>query len=187
MEPEDAELVIFDLDGTLVHLDVDWQGFRDRLAGFLDEDVLPAGADRPATWTLARLADRGEDEASARVLQILRSVELGGAVRSDPLEPGMTLFRRVQDGRPLALVTNNTRAAAQEALRRHGLRPHFEKVVALEDMDRHKPDPDGLEQVLSAFDVPRENVLFIGDGAKDRKAAEQAGIAFLDVDDRESA
>lgn len=179
----DAALVIFDLDGTLVELRVDWQGFRDRLTDVLPEDVLPGGPDRTATWTLARLRERGEEELADHVLEVLRQAELAGAVRSVPLEAGMDLLRRVQDGRPLALVTNNTRAAAQEALRRHGLRPAFGTVVALEDVEEHKPHAEGLELVLAKEGVEPGQVLFVGDGEKDATAAERAGVRFLDVDD----
>lgn len=179
----DAALVIFDLDGTLVELRVDWQGFRDQLAGVLPDDVLPGGPDRTATWTLARLRERGKGELADHVLEVLRQAELAGAVRSVPVEAGMDLLRRVQDGRPLALVTNNTRAAAQEALRRHGLRPAFGTVVALEDVEEHKPHAEGLELVLEREDVDPGDALFVGDGAKDATAAERAGVRFLDVDD----
>lgn len=180
----EAALVVFDLDGTLVELRVDWEGFREQLSVFLDEDDLPAGPERTATWTLARLRERGDPEAAGRVLEVLRQAELAGAVASVPVEAGMDVLRRVQDGRPLALVTNNTRPAAQEALRRHGIRPMFGMLVALEDVDRHKPHADGLRLVLDAHgDVDPGDVLFVGDGKKDAEAADRAGVRFLDVDD----
>lgn len=185
----EAALVVFDLDGTLVRLAVDWEAFRDHLAGFVPPDDLCAGPERPATWTLARLRERGDEATHDRVLDVLRTRELQGAVASSPVQAGMDLLRRAlalgPEGRPLALLTNNTRAAAQEALRRHGVRPAFRMVVALEDVDRPKPHADGLELVLDRFEVPPADVLFIGDGRKDATAAERAGVAFLDVEEWE--
>lgn len=181
----DHAMTIFDLDGTLVHLRVDWEAFRARCAAFLDEEVLPGGPDRPATWTLARLRERGDEAAIERLLEVLRSFELAGAIASETIPAGTDAFHRARDGRPLAVVTNNTRPAAQEALRRHGLRPHVDMLVALEDVDEHKPAPEGLERVLDAYDVPSSEVLFVGDGDKDATAAEGAGVEFVDVRDLE--
>lgn len=187
VDPDDAEMVIFDLDGTLVHLSVDWEAFRARCAAFLDEEVLPGGPDRSATWTLAQLRDRGDEAAIEKLLEVLRSFELSGAIGSEPIDAGIGMFHRANDGRPIAVVTNNTRPAAQEALRRHGLRPHVDTLVALEDVEAHKPAPEGLERVLSIHDVDPSAVLFVGDGDKDATAARRAGVDFVDVRDLEDA
>lgn len=187
MDPGDYAMTIFDLDGTLVHLRVDWEAFRARCATFLDEEVLPGGPDRPATWTLAKLRERGDDEAIDRLLEVLRSFELAGAIRSESIAAGTEMFHRANDGRPLAVVTNNTRAAAQEALRRHGLRPHVDTLVALEDVDVQKPAPEGLERVLSTHDVEPGEALFVGDGDKDATAATRAGVDFVDVRDLDAS
>ena len=56
---------------------------------------------------------------------------------------------------------------------------YFDMVVTALDVEHPKPDRESVEKILAAFDVKREEALFIGDSEVDKKTAEASGVRFL--------
>jgi phosphoglycolate phosphatase len=79
----------------------------------------------------------------------------------------------------LAVATNAYRRSTLETLEHLGIRDFFDAVASYDDVARGKPAPDMLLKILEELGVAREEALFIGDGPRDRMAAEAAGIDFL--------
>ncbi len=79
----------------------------------------------------------------------------------------------------LALFTGRTRKELGHTLERFGIKDLFRRAVAMEDVRRHKPDPEGLQRLLDGAD-PRSAV-YLGDNLDDALAARSAGVPFLGV------
>ncbi len=81
-------------------------------------------------------------------------------------------------GLRLAMNTNRTDGMDQilESCRLHG---YFDPIVLACDVSRPKPDPEGALLILRRWRCRPEQVLFIGDSASDKGAAEGASITFL--------
>jgi len=60
--------------------------------------------------------------------------------------------------------------------RLHG---YFDPIVLASHVRRPKPDPEGALMIASTWECPPEKLLFLGDSASDKGAAEAAGMAFL--------
>ncbi len=56
---------------------------------------------------------------------------------------------------------------------------HFRMVVTMDDVDRIKPDPEGLHKILRGRD-PR-TALYLGDNIDDALAARDAGVPFMAI------
>jgi HAD superfamily hydrolase (TIGR01548 family) len=56
---------------------------------------------------------------------------------------------------------------------------HFRKKITMDDVQRIKPDPEGLEKILGKRD-PR-SALYLGDNVDDALAARDAGVPFLAI------
>ncbi len=80
----------------------------------------------------------------------------------------------------LRLAMNTNRTDGMDMLldncRLHG---YFDPIVLASDVSRPKPDPEGALRILHEWQFRPEQVLFIGDSASDKGAAEGASISFL--------
>jgi phosphoglycolate phosphatase len=172
----DHEAVVFDLDGTLVRLVVDW----DAVAAAVVEALAESGVDATGRdlWGLLDLADetglRGEVEA------IIGDHEREGARRSERLPAADDLAAL---DRPAAVCSLNAEAAARTALAVHDLTDRVGAVVGRDSVPTRKPDPEPLLAALDALGVAPDRALFVGDSARDAEAARRAGVAFEYVGD----
>ena len=154
--------VIFDLDGTLIDSQLDFDQMR--------RDMQFA----PGQFILETLESLPEGDRKDRCRAILRDHEHRGAIAAR-LMPGagelvLELSRR---GIPQAILTRNSREMTELALRRFELR--FDQVLTREDAPP-KPDPAGLLQICRTWKVAVSAVLFVGDFQFDLLAGRRAGI-----------
>ena len=165
------DAVVYDLDGTLVDLAVDWDAVDREAAGLFERH----GHD-PVDAKLWGLLDRADDLGLREELESLVSeYECEGARDSDPLP--------CADALPLAVPTGvcslNCEEACRVALEGHDLSDHVEAVVGRDSASTYKPDPEPLFAALSALGVPPERAVFVGDAERDERTAERAGVAFV--------
>ena len=79
-------------------------------------------------------------------------------------------------GKRLGIVSGKMSFKIENLMRRDGMLDLVETIVGYGDTERHKPFPDPIELALSRFDVPRSEVLYVGDSPNDSGAAINAGI-----------
>ena len=154
--------VIFDLDGTLVDSQLDFDAIRAEMG-------LPNG--QPILEALEQMAC-GPDKD--RCLAILRQHEQRGAHCATlmPHVEGL-LEELTRCGVHQAILTRNSREAATLVLDRLGLK--FAVVATREDVPP-KPDPGGLLHICRLWNVPVDQVLFFGDYLFDLQAGRRAGM-----------
>lgn len=152
--------VVFDMDGTLVSQELDFEAIRREIG-------LP-----PGTPLLEALRDLGEAERN-RAEAILDGHERAAAERASVFA-GIPEFIAWLDERRIrrAVLTRNSRRAAETVLARCGM--SFYPVVARED-GPPKPSPAGIWRICDAWALPPGDVLTIGDYLFDIEAGRQAG------------
>jgi HAD superfamily hydrolase (TIGR01548 family) len=79
----------------------------------------------------------------------------------------------------LALFTGRTRRELKYTLEQFGVSHLFPRTVTMDDVERLKPDPEGLHLLLGKV-APR-NALYLGDVLDDALAARNARVPFLGV------
>jgi phosphoglycolate phosphatase len=87
-----------------------------------------------------------------------------------------TLIALRERGVKLAVVTNKEGRYTDTVLDAHQLMPLFDRVVSGDTLTTKKPDPSGIHSCLTAFDVPRQRALFVGDSSIDVAAARNADV-----------
>ena len=176
--------VLFDLDGTLV-----------------DSGAMILASFRHATRTV--LAREIPDEqllthvGGMRLAEQMREID---ADRADELvrtyrEHNEPLHRRLQafdgmtdvlaklesEGRRLGIVTAKQRRTVDLAFAVVPLERYFDAVVAADDTERHKPNPDPLLEALRRLDAEAGRAAYVGDSPYDIRAARAAGMAAIAV------
>ena len=116
------------------------------------------------------LYDRYKDE----FMRIVRSdVYMTGT----PFPETERVLRELRNrGGRLGIVSGKMSFKIENLMGRDGMLDMIETIVGYGDTERHKPFPDPIELALSRFDVPKEDVLYIGDSPNDSDAAINAGI-----------
>jgi pyrophosphatase PpaX len=76
----------------------------------------------------------------------------------------------------LAIWTGRDRASGEALLRTHDLAALFATVVYGDDLPTHKPEPEGMREILRRLAVKADETLFIGDADVDVLGGAGAGV-----------
>ena len=169
------DTVVWDLDGTLVHLRVDWDRVADDVTTTFESAGIDAGGRN--LWEMLNLADRSDlrDEVET----VIGDHERTGARESDRLPSADALGRADAE----AVCSLNCEAACRVALDAHDLSSHVDAVVGRDTVATRKPDPEPLLEAIRRLDADPGDAVFVGDSPRDAEAAERAGVAFRYVDE----
>lgn len=171
MGATDYAAVVYDLDGTLVDLAVDWRAARRDVAAALREADLEV--DSTATlWDLFALA---EEAGHVEVVETeLARHEGDGATASTALPLVDGLPHEI----PVGVCSLNAADACETALKQHGIDGHVDVIVGRDSHAERKPDPGPLLATIEALGVEPDRALFVGNSKRDAVAAERAGVDF---------
>jgi len=167
--------VVYDLDGTLVRLAVDWAAVAtDVIEVYESVGVDATGAD------LWGLLERADDHGIAEAVEATISRhERAGARESHRL----ALADELRDQSvPVGVCSLNCERACRIALETHGVAEAVETVVGRDTVESHKPAPEPLLAAVSGLNVEPSETLFVGDSPRDRTTAERAGTDFRFVE-----
>jgi phosphoglycolate phosphatase-like HAD superfamily hydrolase len=159
---------VFDLDGTLFALPVDWHGVRADLGRLTGE---PAEG-KPIFETINAIV-RARPDLLGRVFSIVESYELKAVDGSKPIEGALDLLNLLSGSSRLALVTLQGRMACRRILMDNRVFDLFETMVTREDsLDR----AEQLLLTIRRLKVPRQDLLFVGDRLNDVASAMRARV-----------
>ena len=160
---------VFDLDGTLFTVPVDWKGVRKELERIIGHPL----ENSPLFNQLHRIIAENPG-IRTRVFSAIDSFELEAAPRSEPKPGAVELLQSLsKSSRPVALVTMQGMAICDELLRRHEVDRFFSVKVTREySLDRS-------EQILKVIDemgAVSATTLLIGDLPNDVVCARRSNV-----------
>lgn len=166
------DTVVFDLDGTLVRLAVDWSVVAREVALALEErDIEPPNS----LWGMLETAD--ENGAREAIERVIAAHECDGARNSERLPAADT----IPDG-AVGVCSLNAEEACRIALDVHEI-DGIGAVVGRDTVGTEKPDPEPLLETIERLGGDPSGTLFVGDTDRDRKTADRAGTDYVDVSD----
>jgi pyrophosphatase PpaX len=86
-----------------------------------------------------------------------------------------------EQGTRLAVFTGKGHHTTRITLDLLHLTSFFDMVVTGNDVERHKPDPEGITKILDHFALRPEQALMVGDSMADLRAARGAGVPLAAV------
>ncbi|NTU70491.1 MAG: HAD family hydrolase [Coriobacteriia bacterium] len=174
----EVEVVLFDLDGTLIDtMDLILASMRHAtttvLGEALPDEVLMHNVGVPLIVQMREFAPERAEE-------LLASYRAHNAVVHDELVCGYpgtaeALAQLKEAGYRLAVVTSKSGPVAQRGMAAFDLEGYFDEVVAYEDTTIHKPEPEPLFEAARRLGVDISRCAYVGDSPHDMNAARAAG------------
>jgi len=177
------DLVVLDLDGTVCLLDVTWEDVKRQLVLIASAHGLDTSGHRRVLQLLHSARASGSLQAVREMEAFLEQAEVAGARACLVNEPVVAWIGQLPSSVPVAVLSLNGAQAVERALVHAGLSWRISDVVARENVDRPKPDPQGLRILLQRHVAEAARSLFVGDSEIDRECADAAGVAFRHVEE----
>lgn len=177
---------MFDFDGTLAHLTIDFAEMRTRAethitaAGIEPRDLGHLHVLELVTAACARLGPEAAAALAGQCERAIQEVETEAAA-SAQLLPGVreALARLRSSGLALGVITRNCRQAVLRAA--PDLLEHVGALLARDDCPTTKPDPAHVRCCLSALGLAGMPAAVVGDHAMDMETARAGGWLALGV------
>ena len=177
------QLVVFDLDGTLVDSRRDLADSANALIVELGGRPLPQDAIVEMIGEGARLLvrralaasglDPDTPDALPRFLELYDERLLA---HTRPYEGVGAMLEAVAAGRELAILTNKPQRATERVLEGLELREFFGQIVGGDTPFGRKPDPVALAHLVTAAGATLSSTLLVGDSAIDLETARRGGV-----------
>ncbi len=180
------QLIIFDLDGTLIDSLEDLAAATNHMLTSLGRK--PAGLDQVRGYVgqgARRLVERAMPAATAEEIEIGLNVFLAfneaHIVDRTRLYPGAleTLTALRDGGMTMAVVSNKNVALCRKVLTTLAADRFFATIIGADSLALRKPSPEPLLMVLRELGVPADRALMVGDSINDIAAGNAAGIATV--------
>ena len=175
--------VIFDLDGTLLSTrQLIAHCVKEVVESYLGrtialEEIMASFG--PAAWEIVNKYTLSLGEAQTR-----RAIEDYYRCYSRELPKRAFVFPGIEEllgklrnsGKRLGIFTGVERTQMDMALDGFSLRKYFHALVARDDVQRPKPDPEGVKIALAKLELRPEEALMVGDSPSDILAGKRAGV-----------
>lgn len=181
--------IIFDFDGTLAELRLDFPEMKRRLS-ILAQEYFSRQLQPPSIPALEWLEDLStrlheRDEAAAQELEarahaLIQAMEIEAAHGGSLFPFTRALLHELQEeGIKVAIITRNCEAAVRMVF--PDLERYCAGFLARDHVHRVKPDPDHLLRALEKLAASPETALMVGDHPLDIQTGKSAGILTAGV------
>ena len=182
-------LLIFDLDGTLVDSKLDLVHSVNAARGLMklppiSEELVSSYVGNGAPVLMRRALGPEASEADVqRALEYFLGYYREHMLDNTRLYPGVkdALDRLYKAGSNMAVLTNKPVRISRELVNRIGLGDHFFQVYGGNSFEQKKPDPIGVEALLRESGIARERAVMVGDSGVDIRTARNANIRACGV------
>jgi phosphoglycolate phosphatase len=183
------DLLIFDLDGTLIDSKLDLAHAVNAARGHfglppLDLDTIGEYVGNGAPVLIRRAMG-----AEAKDADVVKALEFFLAYynehKLDNTRPYAGIPEALEElhraGAGMAVLTNKPVRVSGAILEGLGLSKYFSRVYGGNSFAQKKPDPVGVDTLLAELGVARDRALVVGDSAVDVRTARNAGVKVCGV------
>jgi HAD superfamily hydrolase (TIGR01509 family) len=179
--PVPLRAVVFDLDGTLLNsLPLVLAAIAHGIEPFGPRPTMEifAKLGGPPERFLCTLVDDRKNVPAA--LARMEAYHRANAHMIQPYDGVSALLENLRHrGLQVAIWTGRDRLTTEALLREHKLEGYFAAVVCGDDLPTHKPDPEGLREILRGLGVQPQETVFVGDADVDVLGGVGCGVDTL--------
>jgi phosphoglycolate phosphatase len=183
-----GDLLIFDLDGTLIDSKRDladsvnatrvWGGLPP-----LSDEIVSSYVGNGAPVLIRRAFPDADETILARALQFFLDYYREHMLDATTLYPGVReALDRLHDANvPLAILTNKPVRFSVRLIEGLGLDQHFFRIYGGNSFEEKKPNPKGIEMLMEESKAERARTVMVGDSSVDILTARNAGVQACGV------
>jgi len=183
-----ADLLIFDLDGTLIDSKRDLADSVNAMRAWMglhpipDDHVYSYVGDGAPMLVRRALPGASEDDLE-RALRYFLAYYREHMLDATTLYPGVreALDRLHRAGAPLAVLTNKPVRFSERLIEGLGLAQQFFRIFGGNSFPDKKPHPVGIERLMEESGAARERTVMVGDSAVDVRTARNARVQACGV------
>ncbi|MGE5808122.1 MAG: HAD family hydrolase [Nitrospirota bacterium] len=183
MKPID--LIIFDLDGTLVNTLEDIAASVNYTLQKLGRPLIPIDSVRQyvgdGVEMLMRRALSGSDEFLPDAVGIYKVHHSRNLLVRSRLYPSVTEVLEHFRNLPMAVISNKTSEFVQPLLDGLKISGYFRVVLGAGSGLPLKPAPDAVQKIMAEFEASKDRTVIVGDGTADVRAGKAAGVITCSV------
>lgn len=193
--PDQFDLYIFDLDGTLIDsLDDLTTAMNVTLTRYgyppVDRETVRRGIGNGAKNLVHKTFTTASQQNPAELVSLVetalpeyRAEYAKHCTEKTALYPGMRKWLETlkQQGKHLAVLTNKPEDFAVRILNALGAADFFTCIFGPESAGALKPDPAGVTHIMEKTGVPVDRTILIGDSSVDIHTARNAGISSCGI------
>ena len=181
-------IIVFDLDGTIVRLSVDWMSLKEKLYNDYKKIYSENCSFESISTCLSKLVEKGDEEVLGNFFEIIRQYELVNIYDNQPIKDTIFFINNLEifgldKSVKLAILSLNTRKTIVTSLKLANISYKFDYIIGREDVRNWKPDPEGLLRIQDFYKVKKEEMIYFGDLKKDILTGKSAGIDVFLIED----
>ena len=177
--------LIFDCDGTLTDsMPIHYLAWREVM---LEVDVeftekrFYELAGVPGTKVMQHIAAHLADDVQLQLLHQREQKFMEKLAQVKPIQPVVDIARQHRDSTTMAVASGSVRESVLRQLESIGVIDWFGAIVAAEDTERHKPEPDVFLEAANRLEVEPASCRVYEDSDLGIEAARRAGMEVVDV------
>jgi phosphoglycolate phosphatase len=181
--------IIFDFDGTLAVLNIDFSSMREKLFGLIKqygvrEESIEERYLLEIIEEVYRILWRKNPSIAEKFYQeahqILHEVELGAAEKGSLIPGAETTLKVLRGkGKRVGIVTRNCEDAVRKVF--PAIDQFCDVFISRNSTKKVKPHPDHLASAMKMLDVSGEEAIMVGDHTIDIQAGKKVGMKTIGV------
>ena len=161
---KNTEVIVFDLDGTIVNLTADWMSLRDILVEMYREQYKEDCNFERVSTCLNEIVQKEDEETLQDFISVIREYELENIKDTQLIEETIYFISNkelfgVNSEVKFAILSLNTRSTIIRALELANIYDKIDLIVGREDVRRWKPAPEGLLKIQEYFKLKMEEMI----------------------------
>ena len=181
-------LLIFDIDGVLVDVSKSYRTAIKLTAEYFTNEKITleeiqsyknkSGYNSDWDLTEAIIQSRGKDAERRKIIERFQQC-YNKLINNEKWLLNKKILKILSKRYYLAILTGRPKKEADYILRKNKVKDYFSKIVAMEDVSKQKPNPDGILKILNKYS--NSSAYYFGDSIDDMKATFLANINPLGV------
>jgi pyrophosphatase PpaX len=178
--------IIFDFDGTIADtLPLCFYSFKEIFKEYdqrdlSSEEIIQMFGPSEVGIIQQNMTDSNQIEKAIQEYYYHYDKEHENYVRFDN-NMSILLNELIQAGYSLGIYTGKARRSFEISMRRLGLDQFFNVTITGDDVEKPKPDPEGVITALTRMKLGNREVLFVGDSNADIEAGNKAAVNTIAV------
>ena len=174
----DYRLIVWDFDGTIVKLNVDWNKVKEEILKNYS-DLLSGKELSSINKMIYEIRKYTSDK---KVFNIIERYESASGYK--PNWEIINIIKMLKrNGKIQTILSDNMSSTVKRVLREVSIYDCFDQIVCKDSVNRYKPDPEGIGKIFEQYNIGKSEAVMIGDSWKDKELCYRFGITFVDVEE----